>query len=141
MHLQNSCIEGMVPMYQCSEVGPLGGDWSWPHQWDNALMDSWFNGLLGSGGNFRRWALLEEVGSWGTTLEGYILAPSSLSLLPGHYEVKSFAAPHALHLDVLPDHNPETMELGDHRLNLLKLWANISLFAFKLILICVFSQQ
>jgi hypothetical protein len=30
----------------------------WHHQWLNPLMDSEFNGLLKSGGNFRRWNLV-----------------------------------------------------------------------------------
>jgi hypothetical protein len=42
--------------------------------------------LLAGGGNFGRWAQLEEAGHGGHAFEGHIGA-LPLSLLPGHHDV------------------------------------------------------
>jgi hypothetical protein len=69
---------------------------------------------LGSG------ALLEEVSHWESAHDRcnrtLALLLSSSSLIPGCYKVSSFAPTLAPSHDILPHHNPETMESSGHGL-------------------------
>jgi hypothetical protein len=102
-----------------------------PNPWINWNMDLTYDDIIGRG------SLLGGSRTLGGALERYILSwpllDSSLSLLPGHHEVR-LCSTVPLCDNVLPHHSPEIMELANHGPKPLKLWTKVILSS-----LCQFS--
>lgn len=134
--LKTQVLKGLVSNAAMSRGEGIRKIASWGlklHQWINP-----FNGWL-IYMDFWEVGSREEVGHWGSALEGFILssAPSShpVSQLPGCHELEQLSST-TFHLDVLPYLRPKAMELVYHGL---KPWAEINFFSFKLFMFMFWS--
>lgn len=145
---RGSCVEVLVPNVAMFKGGALGSDWSWglwAHQWSHPLGDSQLNGLLGGGGNWRRWCLVGGRWSLGSCPSGvYLIYPGPFlsffpSFLTSWLPWADQLCPPAMMLWLTV--GPETMESANHEPKPLKPWAQIHFSSFKLFPSVILSQQ